>query len=217
MISFVSLIATAVTQCRQNAQWNALNLATLSITQLRFYGWRELSSHEFHSLSWGYEPEARSSADDFVFRPDKLIVENEIVAYDRDKRQLIEGTQAVTVPELEEELKARSVASQLQFLKHYRLLTQVDNTGATTAIIKWIRLYSEDRNDLLDKEPIFSPNQPGSAVNPKRFVVVSEDIYIPLSEKLPSPWVVHLDVAFSDVHGQSHAMPLGTRLESLPR
>lgn len=183
----------------QDQRWEELNVGKISIKSVKFFSFREISHEELRSLEWGYEVKAVGGSQEGILRADKLLVQNCIVAYDLENQKYIGDGTAITVGEMEAELRKKKLfdSGKYQYLKRYVVFFELENIGNTACVINSQEIKFNDFTDA-NKENTFSLGNQPSTMEGKKTSYSTFDLNVPLFLQLPNPMNFDVVINYSN-------------------
>jgi hypothetical protein len=207
-VSLLSLGWTVANQLGQNRRWDALNVATVQLKEVKFYVWRELTQEEAFSTDWGYEPLLFSSPEGWgKFR---------LVHFLQLRAPATGEVQARSNPVFtvkDAEVEANRVGAHIPVLLYraFRPIFIFENTGKTDAD-EW-RVRIDLKLGQGEWQSAFTSNAPvhmaaGQSVN------VSFDFAMPLQVPVPKELDFRISAQFKDIHGREQVQNIVAVWES---
>jgi hypothetical protein len=195
-VSLLSLAWTVANQLGQNRRWDALNVASVQLKEVKFYVWRELAQEEALSTDWGYEPLIFSSPEGWGkfrlvhFLQLRVPTTGEVHAH---------SNPVFTVTDAEAEAKRVGAGLPVSLYRAFRPMFIFENTGKTEAD-EW-RVRIDLKLGQGEWQPAFTSNAPvrmaaGQTVN------VSFDFSMPLQLPVPRELDFRISAQFKDIHGR---------------
>lgn len=203
VISIINFIFLSQFRWDQNKRWDALNIARVELSEVYFIGWEEIDRQTAINRLWGYSPSVFSVVKNHV-HTEKFLVLEELVLWDPiQNRKVTHSNGFHILSEAQLEMNRLGLAPQGTLVfKHMQLQVDLKNAGSTLAQDIQATL------DILDdgtgmKKSIFKSTSTvelfsGSSIN------LNTDIWLPLTTALPRPTRFHLNLIFTDIHGEKH-------------
>jgi hypothetical protein len=140
-ISIIGFIWSLANQWDQNRRWDKLNAANVSIKEVKYIRFKELSKEEAMNIQWGYDP--------IVYSTERLNIYQlpyYLTARNAKTGELINGfNQVFTINEVEQELKRIAYTDKIFLSKAFKPFFILENLGKTDAYdlsikieIKWL-------------------------------------------------------------------------------
>jgi hypothetical protein len=106
----------------QNKKWVAINSARISISNVKFFGWRKITFAELREPNWGYNPTATQYLDDPAFNPNDLVLPYKLVAVNRLTKQPLQATSSMKISDLKKEIVSGNLdTANFYFQKAYNV------------------------------------------------------------------------------------------------
>ncbi len=193
LISVVGFIWTLANQWEQNRRWDKLNAANVTIKDVKFIRFKELSKAEAINTQWGYDPTIYSTERLNIYQLPYFLT-----ARNAKTSKLIKGfNQVFTIDEVEQEIKRIGYTEKIFLSKAFKPLFIFENLGKTDAYDLSIKIeikWSEN-----EWENIFNSNAKitlatGQSSN------VSFGFEIPVESKLPPVINYKITLTYRDVN-----------------
>ena len=209
LIAFIALLFTIANfiyvylkDKENNRRWEAMNLARIVIRNLRLQTWRELTRETFLTTKWGYDDAfAVIPVDDLgLMQHDKYLASAAIIAV-RSDSSVFDGPNAITVQELTSQIIARDDDPRnYQFLKLFRVIFALENTGTTAASDMEIQVSLHDGESTITGPTTGSPQ----TLQPGELTWTTSNIRMALNERLSSKFRLDISISFIDINQKKH-------------
>lgn len=216
LISVISLFWTVSNQLEQNRRWDSLNLGRVDLTEVNLTMFKEMSKQEVDSTDWGYIP--------FTFprMEGRLVTQQvqipyELILWDTTTNKRIPFSNGFfTIPESKKELERHGLnppPANIQVLKHYQVVFEFKNTGATPIRDFQIDITT-DGIKAGQLTHVFS-SRSKSDLLPDGTTNAIVDFYVPVYERLPDIVNFNVNLKFENVNDQEITRNIPLKYDSL--
>lgn len=118
-VSLYTISSTISESKSQNKKWQAINIAKISVIDVKFLIWRKIDYKELCKGDWGYNPTATQYIDEPDYNPNEVLLPYKLVAVNKKTGLPQQSTSSMKISELNQELLSGNLKLQDFDLKKY--------------------------------------------------------------------------------------------------
>jgi hypothetical protein len=208
-VSICGTIWTIHSSREQNRRWDALHLGRLSLNDVEFVVWHELTEEEIGSTKWGYSPDIIKLISEKGVYKGKYHVMCELFLFSKSQNaKLPKSNGFMTASDASKEiqrLKGHSIqidVNDLEIRRQYLVVFDVKNIGSTDVTNFNVEVDVDGLSGKQGSKETFIRRQTAILISPGKSFYLNGDFYTPLEFQLPERFSFTLNGNYCDSNGE---------------
>ncbi len=204
LIAVLSFWYSCNKDSKQDIRLEESEQGRITLKQLRFFVYREITKIQLDTINWGYPVEVAANSADYILNMDKLSVQNYLIGVNTSTGDTINDPSIISISELQEKANKIKTSTPIHIFayKRYRVMIELQNTGLKDCKLTSLNIFLKNPNSSTFNNPIdLATNQ--VSIDPGETKISFFHFDLGLAQKLQNPFEVKLEIFYINQKGKT--------------